>query len=151
MLTLTKRIQAIRDRLPRTSSLYGALSGLWVVFIGVVSLLPSSQLSPFESWNFLGRDKVAHILVYAVLSFFLGSWYLKHKTQTPSVFKFVCLILIPTALYGALLEWMQQTFQPGRFAELADMVANSLGAGLGIIVVLILFRKDFHFPEWPKE
>jgi VanZ family protein len=150
MWTLTKRIQDIKNRWPRSTWL-GALTVLWTLFIGIISLLPSSRLTQFESWNFLGRDKVAHILVYAILSTIFSAWLIEYKNDIRSASRLALLSLIPVILYGALLEWMQQTFQPGRFAELADIVANSLGAGVGLLIVLIYYRKQFHFPEWPSE
>ena len=64
------------------------------------------------------QDKLLHILAYFVLTFwFMQIYHIRHQVFRWVVF-FLCL--------GLLLEYLQG-FDPKRYSEAGDMVANTLG------------------------
>ncbi len=71
-------------------------------------------------------DKVAHGGVFALLAILL--WYGSNRQSALGVFVVVVLV-------GALDEWHQR-YLPGRSADLLDLAADAIEAG----VVLMVFR-----------
>jgi VanZ family protein len=72
-----------------------------------------------------GSDKVGHFLMYCMLGF------LAHRAAAPrrDARRFVAVTLALTA-FAAVDEW-HQTFIPGRAADVADFVADAVGAATG--------------------
>jgi len=98
-----------------------------VLGVLVVSLLPQTQVfieTPFS-------DKIDHFLAYFILSFVA----LLASTEKHSVF----MILIAHILLGIGIE-VAQSFVPGRYMEVLDGVANTIGVGFGAVLYFV-FRK----------
>ena len=97
---------------------------VWFVSIGLVCYLSLSPdvATPF---HFRWADKVYHSIAYLWLSFlpFLAI------RRIPMAIGGVSFIM----LLGLGLE-LAQNFVPGRFFSVGDMVANSLGVGLGVLL-----------------
>jgi VanZ family protein len=90
---------------------------LMVLIVAAVSLIPLPQIPE-------GSDKVAHIVIYAILS----GWFSIIVSRQKSLWWVFCGV----AGYGALIELLQG--QTGyRSSELADAVANGIGAALGVV------------------
>jgi VanZ family protein len=83
--------------------------------VGVLSVLPSAALPPVS----IG-DKVEHVVAYAMLAL-LGCALFERRQAT---------VILGLAAYGAALEWLQ-IFSPGRSPEIADGVADLIGACVG--------------------
>lgn len=69
-----------------------------------------------------------HVPAYAVLSW-AWNWALAAWLQAPAGRATVACAIAST--YGVFDEW-HQSFVPGRYASLTDVVLNVLGAALGI-------------------
>ena len=111
------------------ASLYRPLQfcvGAYGLFIVWASLRPAGTGGAIPH-----MDKVLHFGVYAILAFSVAlAWPRLPKLR---VF-WVC------ALFGALLEVAQGTFTAGRMASGWDAMANSLGAGLGVLALILMTR-----------
>jgi VanZ family protein len=75
------------------------------------------------------RDKGVHFIEYAVLGFFVAHAALRTWPAHPASRTIPIAIMIGVA-WGTLDE-IHQSFVPGRYAEVADIVADSLGATAG--------------------
>jgi len=89
-----------------------------------------SSLSRIASPNlFHFQDKFIHAIAYAALSFFLAgalqNIWLKEGRKKLLI---TCLIVI---LYGITDEW-HQYYTPGRHADIYDVIADAVGAVLGV-------------------
>ena len=84
----------------------------------------ASGRSSVASPGWIGIDKVAHFAVFGLLGILVA------RTQPPR--RWWLGILIASA-YGGADEW-RQSFTPGRFVEVADWVADTLGALVGVAV-----------------
>ncbi len=73
------------------------------------------------------EDKLFHVLAYFVLMFWFGQIY--HDKFQRNMIAIVLLFM------GFLLEYLQ-SFDAHRFAEGADMVANTAGVALAFYLVL---------------
>jgi VanZ family protein len=71
------------------------------------------------------QDKLFHALAYFVLTFwFMQIYHIRHHVFRWVVF-FLCL--------GLLMEYLQG-FEPQRYSEVGDMVANTLGVAAAVAV-----------------
>ncbi len=77
--------------------------------------------------NFPYEDKVYHAFAYFTLMFWFSQIY-HDKFQRN-------MIAVVFILMGFTLEYLQ-SFDPKRFAELGDMVANTTGVALGFFMAL---------------
>ena len=98
---------------------------LVVVSIAYLSLTPSDTIS-------IGNDKIGHFIAYAVLTTIIGLiWYPKLKSFGVGV--------VLAILYGALIE-IGQYFIPGRSMSGYDILANSGGVLLGVIITIVFSK-----------
>ncbi len=73
-----------------------------------------------------GRDKLAHFVAYASLSFWFGMLYAGRARQLG--------VAVAFAAMGVAIEFLQRLTGYRSF-EVADMVANAIGAALGWALV----------------
>ncbi len=104
---------------------------IWLLLVTGVSVMPSVQLPQF---NLFSPDKLGHALAYAGLTglLLLGLRRLYGRAPTLREGLFVFLF---AAGYGALMEFVQGNFLPGRAFEYDDMLANAFGAVITWAVV----------------
>ena len=94
---------------------------LYWLFLTYMLLSPPKDL-PQELPLFEGADKVVHVAIFAVLSFF---W--------------LCFILL--LLYGIATELAQEYMHMGRSGDPLDLLADALGISLGYWVKIQLAHK----------
>lgn len=98
----------------------------WAFFLLVISLLPSSSLPNIDLWKqLITPDKLAHALVYGVFAVLL---YLPLRTWR--INGGLAAVFLSSG-YGAAMEGLQLITKTGRTYDLADMLANVVGAVLG--------------------
>lgn len=96
-------------------------------FITYLFFMPTSGLPKV---GISGFDKVIHSLLFAVFMLLWQLWlYLK---GWGSGLKFVFLLLALTLCYGILIEVFQELFTDSRTADPYDVVADMIGALIGI-------------------
>lgn len=109
---------------------------IWCAIIFFQSAFATPDIVP--SWPYI--DKVAHIGVYALLGLLL---YRALQATTPRrvqpVLLFVTATILAT-LYGLSDEW-HQSFVVERTADLWDLFADLIGAGLGSGGYLLIMSK----------
>ena len=113
---------------------------LYMALIFAVSSLEQPPL-PMPEFEWLTIDKLYHFVEYAILGGLLAIAFVKAK---PAVVPSKLIWLVATVLsilYGASDEW-HQTFVPGRFATVADWVADVLGSIAGVLVVYLYHKKN---------
>lgn len=92
-----------------------------VVFLSLASVPVDMEM------NFPYEDKVYHAIAYFTLMVWFSQIY--HDGFRRIMFALIFVVL------GVFLEYLQ-SFDPGRFAEFGDMVANTAGVALGFVVTL---------------
>ena len=102
------------------------LAGLILVSILVASLIPIKKIEIMETPL---SDKWLHFLTYSVATFYFLSVFQKWLQWG--------LILI---LFGIIIEFLQQ-LSGYRYLELLDMVANTIGVGIGVSLSFLSKRK----------
>ena len=98
-------------------------SWFWPVLLATAVFFASGR-GTVAAPNWIGIDKVAHFAVFGLLGILIartqpqGRWWLGW---------------VLASLYGAVDEW-RQSFTPGRFVEVADWVADTVGAITAVAV-----------------
>ena len=97
---------------------------LLVLLVAALSLSPGGDMPP----PFPQADKLVHLAMYLSL----GGWFacVAHRAL---------LLLAALAFYGVVLE-IGQEFVPGRGLDILDMLANLLGAILGLLAVRFIWN-----------
>lgn len=79
-------------------------------------------------------DKIVHIGAYAVLMFLGGMYYLTGKDKKTQNTRLLLLALLLIG-YGILIELLQKVLPVNRWWEVWDIVANTAGVLLGVLVL----------------
>lgn len=102
----------------------------YMVFIFIMSSIPRLSLPDVGvRWE----DKIAHLVEYLVLAFLLARAFYYQNWKSLTIRDAVRWAVVVAIVYGATDEF-HQYFVPGRFADVTDWVADSLGAFLGGVV-----------------
>jgi len=104
----------------------------WTILIATSCLIPASAFKPFSFNSFLQIDKIIHlILFFCWVTFWLLS---KHKIKKLTL-KIKGQFLFLGILYGILIEFLQSSMHLGRSFEIDDMIANGVGALIGVLTI----------------
>lgn len=117
------------------------LTVLWlggVLVLIVASLIPQAGLSEIDSG--FGKDKIARIIIFALLAFYPAAFF-------PSI-RMGLITSTSIAPLGFLLELFQR-YVPGRNFSPEDMIANNVGAVVGILLALAI-RFFFRTGRWKQ-
>ena len=116
-----------------------ALTLAFIAFVVGLSITPGVERPDDNlfSWLFANTapftQKVLHVVTYAVLGA-LWMWTLAGVASRPTR---IALSMSLALVIGIALEWYQTTV-PGRYGSVTDILLNSLGAALGIVIALFL-------------
>lgn len=114
------------------------------IFIMVIMGLPGNYFPKVVSfWDWLGPDKVIHLIVFGILSYSM-LWGYRKKILSHDVRyikKSFLLTLLLSVSYGALTELMQKYVFINRFGSIYDFIADAIGCVLGAIVFFLYFKK----------
>jgi VanZ family protein len=90
--------------------------------------MPKTQLA------FTVSDKVYHLFAYFTLAIcWLFSFYKKPKAKY--------IIVITCIIYGIIIEVLQHTLTMYRTGDYKDVLANTLGIMLGLVVFNLILKK----------
>jgi hypothetical protein len=110
---------------------------LWALVILVLCGIPGKDIPHISFLELLSFDKFVHAGVFFVLmilslrGFLLQTRFVKLQQSAKQIALIMCIT------YGALMELMQGTLFEGRSASVLDIVANSFGCVVG----LLLYKK----------
>ena len=108
-----------------------ALSGYWfALFVATHIPLPDRLIPP-------KTDKIIHCAAYFVLAV-LFSLYFRLRGYTR--WRTFCVVLVTLVIWGAVDEVLQIPI-PGRFGDVADVIADAVGTILGAATSLIVIRR----------
>jgi aminopeptidase YwaD len=111
--------------------LAGPLTLLWAGVMLVLTLTPAHEMPRTPEWKFLSFDTAAHAGVFAVLAGLAWLW----ARQQPRLARHAAsLVLAGCLAFGALIEVLQYAMQLGRHAEWSDLLSDTLGAAVGLLI-----------------
>jgi VanZ family protein len=111
---------------------------LWSIIVLTLSVIPGKSLPDVGIFQI---DKLVHFFFFGVLM--LLCCYSVYKISPEKYFFISPLLMagIYSVAFGVMIEILQK-FVPGRSFSLADMLANSIGVGIGYLTYLVV-RKNF--------
>ena len=104
---------------------------IWTIVIACLCLISFSHIPKVGLSN---SDKYAHFAFYFVFS---GLWFLyfSHRNDNLSKVKMFLVVFFLSLFYGIAIEIMQYLFTETRRADVFDVLANALGAVMGLLVI----------------
>ncbi|MGE5681258.1 MAG: VanZ family protein [Bacillota bacterium] len=115
----------------KTLLVYFPLAAYWLILFAATTL-PGNDVP-----NLGVSDKIEHSVAYMVLSVLLCLTYnFQNKVRILRQRPFVMTILTVT-FYG-LLDEIHQLFVPGRSCDARDLLADVLGASVGLLFVYLI-------------
>jgi VanZ family protein len=119
---------------------YNLFGFCWLLLIMLLTLTPGNALPETSLWEeLISFDKVVHFLLFCILVLLLIVGFKKQYTYDQVRSKAVPLAITIGVFYGVLIEVMQN-FVDGRFMEFMDMVANTIGCGLGYGLFYLIYK-----------
>jgi VanZ family protein len=110
---------------------------LWSLIVLVLTLIPGSAIPDVRIFQV---DKLVHFFIFGVLMIFC-SYALKKTADRKGIPLNPLLISgIYSVCFGVMIEFIQR-FVPGRSFSIADMLANTIGVGLGYLVFVWLKKR----------
>ena len=104
----------------------------YTILIVVLSLSPIPRAIP--NFKFFEMDKLIHLTMYFILILLWGINLISFKFS-------LIKILFLTIFFGLIIETLQYLLPFGRYFDLGDIFANSVGAIIGIIILLFYKKK----------
>jgi len=111
---------------------------IWGLVILVLSLMPGGP-GNMQLFGIPHFDKIGHFGMYAVWTFLVFRAFSFNSSRPATQWLWISVII--GAAVGVALEFGQLTMHQGRSFELADMLANAFGAGIGAVTGKLYFRK----------
>lgn len=114
---------------------YFVLAILWTSIVTILSLITIGDIG--SSIPISNKDKYVHFSFYFI---FVVFWFLFVK-RTKITKKAKWIVLFFAIGYGVLMEFCQGAFTTTRKPDILDVVANTLGAILGLIFITFILKK----------
>jgi VanZ family protein len=114
---------------------------LWALFILIICGIPGQKLPHLDFLDWLKPDKIVHLFVFGLLSYLLMKGFLRREMRgifrkQPALFAFLL-----SAVYGCVIEVLQEYVFINRSGEVFDALADAAGALLGIWLYRYLVKK----------
>jgi hypothetical protein len=114
---------------------YRAVAVTWLLIMTFLFFLPGSAL-PKEAWlEEIYFDKWVHVGLFAVLIFLWRSAFGLNTSYYNGI------LLFAAVLYGLSVEFIQLNWVPNRSFDLFDLLADTIGSFLGLLLWLRVYRK----------
>ena len=122
------KVLHLYNKLRTLSSKYYLLAAsLWTTLTLYLSLISARAAAEFNVLDFIGFDKLAHLVFYIIFAFLWSMGLRSHK-------KLLKVVLFFSISFGVLMEIFQLYLFNGRSFELYDIIANTLGSIIGVIL-----------------
>jgi VanZ family protein len=118
-------------------NIYLGAAVLWSAFIALCCLV---SMNNFEAVPLEGPDidKYVHGTFYFVFTFL---WFYYFKFKSWSLNKRLVLVFIIAVLFGIAMEICQSLFTDDRSADLKDVLANTTGSAIAVVVLWLLNKQ----------
>lgn len=101
----------------------------------LTTLLPSTSMpANLSLWELFSFDSFAHAFLFGVLTFLMIIGLTKQYTFIKLHHYAIRTSLFVSFIFGVFIELMQHFFIYGRQGDIMDVIANTIGCLLGIIL-----------------
>jgi VanZ family protein len=114
---------------------FALLPLIWGIVMLVLTLTPAKEMPETPTWKFLSFDTAAHAGVFAVLAGLC--WFsLGRQRRWPTLARHAGWVVFGfCVMFGALIEALQYAMHVGRHADWTDLLGDSVGAALALLLV----------------
>jgi VanZ family protein len=113
---------------------------LWTLFILTLMAIPGKMLPQEEKTFIPNLDKLVHATLFGTFVFLWSIYYATRKEKNNQSDSRFVLIMIIACLYGYGTELMQKYIIPNRDYDIYDILADSIGAVLGFLIVRLTVK-----------
>jgi VanZ family protein len=106
------------------------VASIW--FLSSQSILPQPK-------GIFGFDKFQHLIAYMTLAGAIGLWPSAKQWKTKKTLTFLAVMGV-ASVYG-IIDELHQSFVPGRDCNVWDWAADTIGALLGALLVMLISRR----------
>lgn len=106
---------------------------LWLALVCVLSLMPTGSSLNRSVFSWPHMDKVAHVIMYAVMSLTMLKFLQNRGVSQPVIY-----VLIFCISWGIGIEFLQSSKIINRDFDIADIIANIIGTFIGIGITKLL-------------
>ena len=106
--------------------------------------LPGSYFPKVRTfWEWLGPDKLVHLLMFAVFAFLIIFGYRDEFRSHDRRYrvKLQIITFLISIAYGGITEALQLYLFKGRYGSIYDFMADVIGCLLGIFTFRMIYRK----------
>lgn len=103
----------------------------WTIIIGILLALPGSALPNESAFKIPQFDKLVHITLFGAFVFLWDLRMTKRTSANGRLIRWFFAFYVLGNIYGIGMEYVQKYWIPGRDFDLADIIADMIGAGLG--------------------
>lgn len=128
-----------KNLLVRKPNWVGLLFILWISGISTLSLVSFDfEITPGVDLSF--KDKIAHFTFHCI-SMLLGGFAVRDRFNSSIPFeRRLTFMAVGLFLYGIAIEALQAILPTGRSAELLDVLSNTMGLVMGVLLIKLLFK-----------
>lgn len=108
------------------------------MLITVLCLMSGASVEKLNILKVPYKDKLVHFFFYYIFTFCWFYFFRKIHSNTPRL-RF--LLFASAVVYGILIEVFQMFMSSGRDAEIGDVLANTLGSAMAILVLWLSNKK----------
>ena len=113
---------------------------LWTFIILTLMAIPGKMLPQEEKTFIPNLDKLVHATLFGTFVFLWSVYYATRKEKNNQSDSRFVLIMIIACLYGYGTELMQKYIIPNRDYDIYDILADSIGAVLGFLIVRLTVK-----------
>jgi VanZ family protein len=114
---------------------------MWAAVIMITTLLPSSSMPSLSIWELFSFDSFAHAFLFAVLTYLMIVGLKKQHTYLKLQHYAMRTALFVSTLFGIFIELMQHFLIPGRQGDIIDVLSNTIGCLLGIVLFKWIYQQ----------
>jgi VanZ family protein len=122
-------VKTIKHLLERKDVLL-CLASLWTIFVAYMCLANFKSLPKIGMNN---PDKYVHVTFHFV---FTVLWFFYLKVKNKNIVSSLVKVVIASVIYGGIIEIVQGLFTTTRQADIVDILANTIGAILAVVMIL---------------
>ena len=110
----------------------------WAVLVwsGIITFFCLAKFDNVPLGNVTNLDKVVHAFFYFVLTT-LSFLFLKNRSSSVSPSRYLIFSFLFSVVFGIGIEIIQGYFTENRHADVLDVVANTSGAALSILLIVL--------------
>jgi len=115
---------------------------VWLLILSILSLTPGDNLPDIE-FHLFGLDKLIHFIFYFILVILMSIGFRLKKSEP--FYKSIVWIVVTGVFIGWSIEFVQGNYVTNRQFEYSDIIANSLGTVVGMLIYVKYLINNYKF------